>query len=730
MKRMNFDNKSGILQRFKINYFETAPWGQRQDRFAKRNKKQDIFLLVMLLFCSISFGQQEQTDTTPKIIIKSMIKPDRVLLRWAVDDKNTWKLGNQYGYIVERTTAYRDGQLLSVPERVILSGDTIKPQPLNAWESLVETNDMAAVVAQGLYGDSFEIEAQEQQSAVMQVFYESGQLEKRFAFSLFAMDQDFEVAQMAGMGFVDTSVKKNETYLYKIKSAIPSDILQVQPGGIAADMKEIDQLPKPTEFFGYYYQDSFVLVWEYDNLLTYYNAYDLERSEDGKTFTKLNEVPITKLATEGSSGVSFTDSIPEYGQKFYYRVVGRNYFGETGPSSEPAELIAFKEIQAAPLFTENEIISDQEVILNWSYPEEEQWKLKKYELLRADQAIGPYKVVNDSISPEKKTIKYSPLSSINYFKLKAYGKHQDMKLSPPMMIQPIDSIPPAKPKGLTGTIDTLGIVSLQWNKNPDLDLKGYDIFRKYREKQEFTKLNKENLVKENFIDSIDMTSFDDKVYYRIEALDNRYNASVPSETLTLEKPDRIPPTPPVFKNYEVDEEGISIYWIHSSVADWNATVVYRKVASDTTETSWRRIFEATVKTDTTYVDQKIIAGEIYAYTLITVDASGLESDPAPALTIESKKALTKPGIKGVYATVDRENKLVDLTWRIPEENSVEIQLYRKTKETEFILYQRLQPDVRRWIDQNVQPNTVYTYGFKTVYTDGSISEWKKIEVTY
>ncbi|WP_103069814.1 fibronectin type III domain-containing protein [Aquimarina sediminis] len=689
-----------------------------------------IYIALLLGSIPLSTSAQEKEANVPKkIVVKAFAKKDAILLRWAVTDKYAWKYSNQYGFIVERTTVLRDGKPLTTPEKTILTGAPITPKPPQDWESFIQSNDMAAIAAQAIYGETFQVDNQEE-NQLLRVFYESEELDRRFGFSLFAIDQDFEVAQYAGLGYVDTDIKENEKYLYNIKSAIPKEQMVVEPSGVFISTKDVEELPKPTDFFGYFYKNAFVLVWEYDQLLPYYTAYNLERSEDGQVFKKINNVPITKLADTPYSGVSYTDSIPQYGKKYWYRIVGINYFNETSPPSEAAELIGFKEIKTEPLFSATTIISENEVALEWTFAKEEQWKLRKFELLRAEKAVGPYKTVIDSIPPDQKKITYGPLSDINYFKLKAYGKDQDYKESPPAMVQPIDSIPPKKPQGLQGLVDTLGIVTIKWAKNAELDLKGYDILRAYRKDQEFTKLNKENLVNESFIDSIDMTSFDKAVYYRLVALDNRYNESVPSDTLTLKKPDRIPPTSPVFKTYKIEEGAVNFSWINSSSDDWAATMVYRKNVTDTLTQSWEKVYETTLDSITSFTDTKTNPGRKYRYTLITVDQSGLESEPTPPIIINIPGQLIKPGIKGLYATVDREQKFIDLTWRFNSEAAVEIQVYRKSIEESFTLYKRLAPENNRWIDQNLIPNTTYRYAFKAVFNDGSVSEWKEIEVKY
>ena len=638
-----------------------------------------ILLLITFSFIPNAILAQEEEDNQPpkRIVVRAFAKPDAILLRWAVTDKYAWKYSNDHGFVVERTTVLRDGKPLLNPEKAILTGDTIRPRPVEDWENFIQKNDMAAIAAQAIYGESFQVDNNENESELLKVFYESEELDRRFGFSLFAMDQDFEVAQYAGLGYVDTNVKENEKYVYNVKSAIPKERMELEPSGVYISPKEVEELPKPFDFFGYFYKNAFVLVWEYDQLLSYYTGYNLERSEDGKTYKKVNDVPITKLADTPYSGVSYTDSIPEYGKKYWYRIVGINYFGEQSPPSDPTELIGFKEIRTEPIFSSTNIISEKEVELEWTFSKEEEWKLKKFELLRAEKAVGPYTSVVDSISPQQKKITYSPLADINYFKIKAHGRNRDFKESSPAMVQPIDSIPPNKPEGLQGTVDTLGIVTLTWNKNTELDLKGYDIVRAYRKNQEFTKLNKANLIKENYIDSIDMTSFDKAVYYRIIALDNRYNESVPSDTLVLVKPDRIPPTSPVFNTYKIKDGTVALSWINSSVDDWKSTVVYRAEANDTLTEPWKKVYEATVDSITTFTDTKINPGKKYSYTLITVDKGGLESEPTPPIIIDMPGKLLKPGVKGLYATVDRENKFIQLTWRLKPENIVEVQLFRK-----------------------------------------------------
>ena len=425
-------------------------------------------ILVITLLPFLGSGQdtlltQQGIDNT-QLVIKARIKEKAVFLRWGVNDRMAWKYGKEYGYIIERATIFRDGLPLEESERIILTGNPIKPRPLAEWESMVSSNDMAAVAAQALYGEDF-ITTDGEESPFVQVINQSSELQQRFAFSMFAVDQDFEVAQFSGLGYIDSNVKSNERYLYNIKLAAPIELIDIKETGLLISPVNPITLPVPFDFAGYYYNDAFVLIWEYDALREFYNSYDLEKSDDGINFTKVNKVPITKLVETEVSGISYTDSISAYEKKYWYRIKGKTIFGEQSTPSDTISIIAYKKLLVAPEFKANEIVSDKEVVLKWDFAADEAWKVTNFDLLRAESAPGPYTEIQTDLDSEQRSYRYTKLSDINYFKIRAKGIAGDFQDSSPNMIQPIDSIPPMKPIGLVGTIDTLGVVTLAWEEN-------------------------------------------------------------------------------------------------------------------------------------------------------------------------------------------------------------------------------------------------------------------------
>ena len=692
-----------------------------------------IFIFIFILGIGSKGLSQDSTTTKtrePQLVVKGISKDFKVFLRWAVNDKFAWKKGNTYGYTIERLTIRRDGKLLDNAVQKIITKNPLKPKPLAEWKSIVTTNDMAAIAAQAIYGKDFNTDS-ENKNAVISVINQSDELERRFGFALLALDQDFEAARFSGLGYIDEDVLPNEEYLYNIKMAIPDSILKINQSGVIVKPIKERKLPVPYDFAGYYYNNSFVLIWEYENLSKFYTSYHLERSEDGLNFSRVNKVPITKLTDQRISGISYTDSIPQYEKKYWYRVKGKTFFNEISPSSDTVSVIAYKKLLATPTIKKLTMVSDKEVNFNWDFDTSEAWKLRKFEVLRADTPPGPFEIVGENLESDQRTFRYNQLQPINYFKVRAYGIGGDYQDSSPHMVQPIDSISPIAPKGLIGSIDTLGIVQLNWNKNLELDLKGYTVFRANRPNQEYTKLNKQELTKTSFTDTINLKGFNEKVYYQLAALDNRYNESKRSETLVLERPLTIPPMSPVIANYEVLEDKVVLAWINSSSEKLASHIIYRKKADASQETLWEKVYETSDLQKNTFEDGSIAKNTKYLYTVVALGTNGIESDPAPPISVITYKNLLQNGVKGLYANVDRENKFIQLSWQKQNKNVVELQLYRKVgKENKLKLYQVLPKEQKRFLDTKVQINTTYTYGIKAIFADGTISKWQEIEVVF
>ena len=89
-------------------------------------------ILFLLLFISNMIYAQDSISV--QVIARPL--PNKILLRWAVNQPLAWKKANEYGFMVERATIARNGVAVVPIERKMLVQDPLTPRPLQEWETL------------------------------------------------------------------------------------------------------------------------------------------------------------------------------------------------------------------------------------------------------------------------------------------------------------------------------------------------------------------------------------------------------------------------------------------------------------------------------------------------------------------------------------------------------------------------------------------------------------------
>lgn len=160
------------------------------------------FLLLFLLSMSYvkGFCQTQQTEIEKsRIEAVARFRNDSILLRYSPANAQAWLYGNQYGYTIKRYTLKKGSDFsLTDPEVIQLTERPIKPQPLSALERLAEKDKYVAIVAQAIYGESFQTGTT---SGAVQLVNKAKELENRFSFALFSADQSVEAAKAGGLFF-------------------------------------------------------------------------------------------------------------------------------------------------------------------------------------------------------------------------------------------------------------------------------------------------------------------------------------------------------------------------------------------------------------------------------------------------------------------------------------------------------------------------------------------------
>jgi len=691
-----------------------------------------LVLMIGLLYTPAS-AQRKKANGTNALYIKGTANKNGILLRWAVDNPVAWKLTNQYGFELVRYTVLRDGQVLKTPERKVLNTTPVKAQPLDAWESIVKNDQYAAIIAQAIYGKDFEVSGNTGNKGVAAIVSQSAEQEQRFAFSLYAADNSFPAAKMAGWGWEDNTARASEKYLYRIYSLAPQHKLKIDTGGVYIGMNDYEQLPKPGDVGAVFGDKSVMLSWEHEAYKAYYNSWIVEKSVDkGLNYKRATDLPVTNINEKDnkpSPRIYYMDSLPDNETTVLYRVRGISPFGEVGPPSEPASGKGKHLLKYVPNIRSNSIDEKGVATITWEFDEAGNKFIKGFRLNQAPTASGPYKVVLDNIAPENRSLVFANLSATNYFTLSAVAKDGATTTSFPVLVQPVDSIPPAAPTGLSAMIDSNGIVTLKWDKNKESDLLGYAIFRGNNPGEEMSALTDSVYRNNMYRDSVVVKSLNKKVYYAVKALDHRYNQSPFSAILEAKKPDIVPPAAPIFTGYSVKNDTVYLAWARSADEDVADHLLYRKAGLDKS-TKWDLISHVTAKGVYGYSDADIIGGTTYSYVITAKDSSGLESVPVQPVTVKVPVTPSASRIKGFNAYADRDQRNIRISWGAVNPKAIEYQLYKAEKDQPVSLWKVVNGDAKSIIDEQVKINTIYKYGIRVVSAGGAMGQYQEIEVKY
>ncbi|WP_411029856.1 fibronectin type III domain-containing protein [Spongiimicrobium sp. 3-5] len=666
-------------------------------------------------------------DSMPSVRMQTRVQKDCILLRWGVDGPLAWHKSNKGGFVLEKYVLSVDGNRLHNPQKVWER--TIKADPLETWQDIVEKDNYAAIIAQAIYGESFLVEGS--QGELADIVNLSQEIEQRFSFALFAADMSFKAAQKAGWGYVDADVKSNERYIYKVRSALPPEQLTIKSTAALAGLSDYESLPAPIDLQGIFGDKSVIVTWEYELFKTIYTSYNLERSEDGKTFVSLSQEPLVNLNDKPEAPAKrmfYVDSLAQNNKVYHYRVNGISPFGEQGPFSEIISGKGQPVLPFTPRISDFEFTEKpNEAVIKWEFPKEGEAITEKFQLNRAEKDSGPFTVVVDDIPVNQRELRYSNLYPANYFTITAVGKTPGQKkTSFTTLIQPIDSIPPSKPLALTGAIDTLGIVRIKWENNKEQDMLGYRVFRAFNAKEEPSQLTISPIESNKFLDTVEIKSLNSKVYYQVVAVDKRFNHSQMSKVLVLEKPDVIPPTAPIFSNYKVEKGMVKLSWVGSS--ELEAThILSRKNITDDTE--WEEVYKV-LDTVQRFTDTNVEANKTYRYSIQAIDKSGLQSLPSTPLTIKVTDLSPPDLIKEVNFNVDRENNYIELFWRVETDRIAEYTLYKQTGEDPPSTWRILPKDSKRVVDYKVTPNDTYKYHLRATLVDGKYSKVKSVAIKF
>jgi uncharacterized protein len=208
------------------------------------------------------------------------------------------------------------------------------------------------------------------------------------------------------------------------------------------------------------------------------------------------------------------------------------------------------------------------------------------------------------------------------------------------------------------------------------------------------------------------------VYYKIIAVDTHYNMSPFSEVLIVKKPDVIPPTSPIFTNYEIKDGIVSLEWINSQSEDVVSHQLYRK---ENDQKDWQLILDTKEKKET-FQDKNNTEGGTYRYAIYAKDESNLVSNPSPEIALFVPTASVMPTVKAFYAQPNTTTNSIDLSWEYNATGVESFEIYKATAEEPMQLMQMVTAQTKKLSDPSITINTTYKYAIRALFVDGRISK--------
>ncbi|MCE2994872.1 MAG: hypothetical protein ACK5RG_07635 [Cyclobacteriaceae bacterium] len=682
--------------------------------------KKTVFTILLIVFVSLQGISQQQRSI--KLLAK--VKSNSIWLRWAPNDPTTWIMGNTNGYQIERYTIVRGNTLLSKPEKVILQ--TIRPKPVEQWQEDASVNRYSAIAAQAIYGKTFQVKVSNT-SDLAQVINQSREQEQRFSFALFAADQSFNTAKLSALGFQDGSVKIDERYLYRVSVLIGDEKAKSDTALFYIGLKDSVRQTAPISLQAKFGDRHVQLRWPRFAVEREYTSFIVERAEAKGEFKRINKLPLINTLAKEETHFQAMDSLPQNGVEYLYRIRGMDAFGDAGPESERVAGKGFKLLNAtAAIKSARE--KNEMMVINWESSGDRN-SITGFSVERSRTVNGTFEAINQSVLSSM-TFTYmddKPLST-SYYRIKVLGENGQENFSFPYLAQLTDSVPPSPPKGLRIVIDTLGVAKLTWTPNQERDLLGYRVYRSNFAKSEYSQVNRDPFLQASYLDSVNINRLDSKIYYKLVAVDRRFNPSDFSEPVAVELPDIVPPLPPVIESIRSTSKGVRISWVPSASDD---VVAYRVLRRLLASASWDTLKILRAQDSLVFNDKSLVSGKEYQYSIIAIDKSKLKSPLSHPATGRIVNNLIKPAIIDFKVEIDRNEKSVTLSWNYNELNLTKFLIYRSVNDEPLSLYKSVSGNSFSWKDVNLRMGDNYVYRLKASFKNGLESEFSEpVLITY
>lgn len=668
-----------------------------------------MILSLMVVFQSYAQdGPQADTSIAQHLVLTTTyFNQLGMVLRWAPPSPGQWREGNYYGYKIERAIQNEDQG--AAKWEVIES--RLKPISLDKWRALVlehATDTFLMVAGQAVHGA-----VNGEELNPLNLMDKADQLTNLHAACLLSCEFSRQAGLAAALRYEDKTAVKGLRYLYRI-----SCNNQPMQQAVASSLAEEETYPAVKDIEIREGERAVELKWNRDYYKNFYTGFYIYRSSDeGKSWQRITPHPTARVGFKDAQHFVFRDSLANNYQPYTYKIEGLTSFATKGPQSDPVKAMGRDRTPPeAPYDVKLDYMGNAQMKISWKINEADK-DIKGFRISKSNEKQQEFVEITKSILPanSRSFIDSTCNENINNYYWIAVIDHEDnVNVTMPQYGTIIDSIPPLPPTGIEGNVDTNGVVTLRWKKGGEVDLKGYFVHYANNARHTFINRTDKPLQDTFWRDTIPLNVLTEQIHYKVVAIDHRFNYSGYSEMITLSKPDKVPPTSPVFQRSFVDDQGIHLQWVNSGSHDVKYNVLMRRGEGEETFTE---IYRCGPRPSTSnYSDKKITEGKKYEYTLYAIDDAGLKSDRISTLSLKAYEIKKLDIPTNVQTSVDTTKRTITLSWKNPAAATRTV-IYKSVNDQPWLTH-KVVPNVSSFTDTPYRKGDVVKYRIKAMDNRG------------
>lgn len=682
-------------------------------------KTRVLFLILLALGFSMTVRAEEK-----ELELLYFNHGDSVSLRWAPTSEPLFAKSIQHGYVVQRR---KEGEANWTSLSSVL-----KPASNRKLEEMEVLDENAAALREVLYhkGRDAYKEVKDTTQRKGKNTLESGDSETSledqllYGMALFSCDLSLPVAKAAALHYVDKSVVKGEKYQYRVVFGCDEKKPKANVSVVSVDTKVPTTLPTPKGFNAKFDEWTVLFNWSVSGFDGYYSAYRIERSTDKVHYKPVTKRPIIQSYTteELKDLATYQDSLPNQDSVFYYRMSGYSPFGIYGPTSNVVSGSGTYNFKQIEIRIDTVVYNDKKGYgdVKWSVDKKFEKRIKGFQIEKTAD-FKKFQFLNKTLLPAgKRTFRDSKLDKANYYAVVAYGyKEGEVTNSPFYFGFRTDTVPPEAPTGLKAEVDSAGVVRVSWKANKEEDILGYRLYvsNSGRDNEYYTATDT-IYKKTNFIDTLNLNTLTNEIYYKVLAVDNRYNSSQLSAAVKAVKPDKTAPVGVVFNLLSQPKSEVVVKWENSPSDDALYMELYRQVDDTGKVVLIKRYDIGKKKTPTTYEDPYAFSGEVVQYFMTVYDKAGnATQSKTDRLQTKGERPNCISDLKVVITNLEK-NKQIRLSWK--NNASIHISrfaIYRKEDDGRMLPVASVRSNQTFYEDKSVAVGGKYVYIVRPISTD-------------